>query len=77
VNKAFRLSRRALLRGAGGVAIALPWLEAMVSDRRVHAATEPARRFLAVYNPGGTILERWRPAGDEKDFMLSPILAPL
>jgi len=25
----FRLSRRALLRGAGSVAIALPWLEIM------------------------------------------------
>jgi hypothetical protein len=76
VNKSFRLSRRALLRGAGGVAIALPWLEAMVSDRRVHAATEPARRFLAVFNPGGTILARWRPSGTETDFTLSPILAP-
>jgi hypothetical protein len=70
------LSRRALLRGAGGVAIALPWLEAMVSDRRARAATEPARRFLAVYNPGGTILDAWRPSGTENDFTLSPILAP-
>jgi hypothetical protein len=72
----FRLSRRALLRGAGGVAVALPFLEAMLSDRAAHAAVVPARRFLAVYNPGGTILERWRPTGSETDFTLSPILTP-
>lgn len=76
MKKSLRLSRRALLRGAGGVAIALPWLEAMSPDRRAHAADAPARRFLAVYNPGGTILERWRPDGTESDFTLSPILAP-
>jgi hypothetical protein len=76
MTKPFRLNRRALLRGAGGVAIALPWLEAMVSGRSAHAADEPARRFLAVYNPGGTILDHWRPTGDENSFTLSPILAP-
>jgi len=75
--KPLRLSRRAMLRGAGGVAIALPWLEAMHPERRAMAAPAPAARFLAVFQPGGTILEHFTPAGTEEDFTLSPILAPL
>ena len=75
--KPFRLNRRALLRGAGGVAIALPWLEAMAPERESLAATTPPGRFVAVYQPGGTILERWTPVGSEQTFALGPILAPL
>ena len=48
----FRLHRRAVLRGAGSIAIALPWLEIMGTPR-ARAAT-PANRFVAVYTPGGT-----------------------
>lgn len=73
----FRLSRRAVLRGAGSVAIALPWLEAMAPEGRSRAATPSPTRFLAVFQPGGTILDQWRPTGTETDFSLSPILAPL
>lgn len=73
----FSLSRRAVLRGAAGVAIALPWLEAMGPVRVSHAATPAPKRFLAVYTPGGTILERWRPSGEGTSFILSPILRPL
>lgn len=72
-------SRRSFLRGTGQVAIALPWLETMAERRRAHAAAAPvpAKRFLAVYQPGGTVLENWRPSGSsETDFKLSPILAP-
>lgn len=72
----FRLSRRAVLRGAGGVAIALPWLEIMTGGRESRAQGAPARRFLAVFTPGGTILDKWIPTGTESDFTLSPILAP-
>ncbi len=72
----FRLSRRAVLKGAGGIAIALPWLEIMTRSRRARAAASPARRFLAVYQPGGTVLSKWTPTGTETDFVLSPILAP-
>jgi hypothetical protein len=73
----FRLNRRALLRGAGGVAIALPWLEIMGTPKPVHAAAQPARRFVAVYTPGGSVLENWLPKGTRDDFELSPILSPL
>jgi len=72
----FQLDRRTVLKGAGGIAIALPWLEIMTGSRRASAAALPARRFLAVYQPGGTVLEKWTPTGTETDFVLSPILAP-
>jgi len=77
VSSSFRLNRRAVLRGAGSVAIALPWLEIMTPDRSSQAAAEPAKRFLAVYQPGGSVLESWRPTGSETAFTLSPILEPL
>jgi Protein of unknown function (DUF1552) len=76
------LHRRAVLRGAGGLAIALPWLEIMGTPRTAQAA-DPARRLVTVYTPGGTVIDdgagqnRWRPTGTETDFTLSPILAPL
>lgn len=68
-----------MLRGAGGIAIALPWLEAMAGGTRV--GTE-ARRFVTVYTPGGSVIDngagenRWRPTGTETEFTLSSILAP-
>ncbi|HYJ10015.1 MAG TPA: DUF1552 domain-containing protein, partial [Polyangiaceae bacterium] len=66
-----------MLRGAGSVAIALPWLEIMRPERAAHAASGPARRLVTVFTPGGTVLENWRPTGTENAFTLSPILAPL
>jgi hypothetical protein len=74
-----RLNRRSLLKGAGGIALALPWLEAMTHRRPARAAAPPnaPKRFLAVYTPGGTVPEKWTPTGSETDFTLSPILSPL
>ena len=73
----FRLSRRAMLRGAGAIAVALPWLEIMGTERTARAQPSPAKRFLAVYTPGGTVMDRWRPTGSETSFTLGPILSPL
>jgi hypothetical protein len=78
----FRLNRRDLLRGAGSIAIALPWLEIMQPERSAMAqtATTPAQRFVSVYTPGGTVIQptnRWSPTGTETAPILSPILAPL
>lgn len=70
-----RPTRRAFLRGASGLAIALPWLEYVHGEARAQAAT--AQRFIAVYTPGGTVLNKWRPSGTETAPVLSPILAPL
>ncbi|WP_437335421.1 DUF1552 domain-containing protein [Sorangium sp. So ce394] len=66
-----------MLRGAGAIAVALPWLEIMGTERLARAQPAPARRFLAVYTPGGTLIDRWRPTGTETSFTLGPILAPL
>ncbi|HWA76005.1 MAG TPA: DUF1552 domain-containing protein [Polyangiaceae bacterium] len=78
----FTLSRRTVLRGAGTIAIALPWLEVMGTER-AHAQTAgtPLKRFITVYQPGGTVREgaigdKYTPTGSESSFTLSPILAP-
>ncbi|HKY35162.1 MAG TPA: DUF1552 domain-containing protein [Polyangiaceae bacterium] len=80
----FRLNRRAMLRGAGGIAIALPWLEIMDAPRaHAQAVGSPAQRFLGVFTPGGAVINdtkgvnKWRPTGTEAAPILSPILAPL
>jgi len=73
----FRLRRRDVIRGAGAIAIGLPWLEAM-EPRSARAQTPSvAQRFVAVYQPGGAEQSRWLPSGSETDFQLSEILAPL
>lgn len=69
------LPRRALLR-AGGVAFALPLLEAM-RPRAARAAAVAPKRFVVMFSPNGTIFPNWVPQGGESDFVLSPILAPL
>jgi hypothetical protein len=73
----FRLSRRELMRGAGTIAIALPWLEAMGGKAQAAPVPGPARRFLGVFQPGGTVRPRYTPTGTETAFTLGPILAPL
>jgi hypothetical protein len=75
---AFRLDRRALLRGAGGVAIGLPLLEIMTGERRASAqAVAIPKRFVVFFSPDGSIRENWTPTGTEQSFQLSRILAPL
>ena len=70
------LSRRTLLRGAGGIAVALPFLDAMTVKRRARAAGV-AKRFIVFFSANGTIMDKWAPGGGETDFTLSPILSPL
>src|SRR3954466_776023 len=69
------MSRRTLLRGAGGVALALPMLEAM-APRRAQAATEAPRRLLTHLNENGVVPSAWFPAGaaTEKSFVMGPLL---
>jgi hypothetical protein len=69
------LSRRTLLRGAGGVAISLPLLDAML-PRRAQAAERPKRLFT-FFNENGTVPASWFPTGGEKDFKLNVIHQPL
>lgn len=77
--KTRRPTRRAFLRGATGVAIALPWLEYFdpSAARAQSAMPAEAKRYMTVFTPGGTVLDKWRPTGTETAPVLSPILAPL
>ena len=78
-GRPFRIGRRALLRGAGGIALGLPFLEAMtpLGGRAQAAAGPPPKRFLVFFSPDGNIHENWVPTGTETAFTLSRILAPL
>jgi hypothetical protein len=75
--KTFRLSRRAMLRGAGGIAISLPLLDVMGGRGARAAGTPPPKRFVVFFTPDGSIHENWVPTGTETAFTLSRILAPL
>jgi hypothetical protein len=66
------LTRRTVLRGAG-VALGLPWLEAMA----VNSAAKPPVRMAALYMPNGVNVPMWIPKGEGRDFELSPTLQPL
>lgn len=73
-----RLTRRTLLRGAGHVAIGLPFLEAMLHPLHTHAqAAQAPLRLVIFYSPGGTLLDQWRPTGTETQFTLSDMMSPL
>jgi hypothetical protein len=62
-----KVSRRNLLRGAGGIAVGLPWLE----SRAQNAA--PIKRFVGVYHPNGVFTPQWFPTGSETNMLLGPI----
>lgn len=69
------LSRRALLSGAGGIAIGLPMLEAMLPPS-LHAA--PAgKRFISFFSGCGVVPETFFPIGTETNFVLPASLKPL
>lgn len=74
----FPMSRRTFLRGAG-VALALPWLEAMTPGRMLRAAEAPAApvRMAVLFMPNGVHPKMWTPEQVGSDFELSPILEPL
>ncbi len=76
--KPFRLDRRTLLRGAGGIAVGLPFLEIMSRSTRATAQAQALpKRFIVFFSPDGSIRENWTPTGTETSFTLSRILAPL
>jgi hypothetical protein len=67
-----------MLRGAG-VALALPWLEAMASPApgANRAAGRPPVRLAALFMPNGVRDDMWTPTAAGHDFQLSPTLEPL
>jgi len=70
----FQISRRHFLRGAAGVAVGLPFLNAMVGT--AHALEFP-KRFVVFFTGLGTVHDAWTPTGTEYDFQLGKILSPL
>jgi hypothetical protein len=76
--KAFRVGRRSMLRGLGSIAVALPLLDVMEPTKRAQAQASGAiKRFIVMFSQSGTVYDQWLPSGSERDFQLSPILAPL
>ncbi len=72
------LSRRTILRGAGG-AVALPLLDAMLPAfvPMAKAAAKPKMRFGAVYFPNGAIMQQLTPKTVGAGFEFTPVLKPL
>ena len=78
--KTKKLSRRAVLRGAGGIAIALPFLDIMRPSQGLSNPGAAPKRLILLSTPNGTIADRWFPDPSQiggSDIQLSPILAPL
>jgi hypothetical protein len=72
--KSMSLDRRALLRGAAGIGIALPWLEAMTAGVARAAAAAP-RRLVTVFTPIGHEPSGWPTSANLTGTSLEP-LAP-
>ena len=72
---AFQLPRRTFLGGAG-VAIGLPFLEAMLPREAAAAGNEPCR-LLCFYVPCGIHMQSWTPSSTGPGYAVTPILQPL
>jgi hypothetical protein len=70
-----QLSRRALLRGAGNLALAIPFLDAM--SPALAAPVKAARRVGVVYVPNGIIMNQWLPTATGPNYQFTRILKPL
>ncbi len=78
------INRRTMLQGLG-VAMSLPWLEAMLPNSLVRAgsiarASAPVAsplRMAFLFIPNGVDPAGWQPKGEGRDYELSPALAPL
>ncbi len=72
----WRVSRRAVLRGAG-VSMGLPLLEVMASAAAKSDPAAAPKRLLCLFHPNGVYPPAWDCKGSGRDFELSPILSPL
>jgi hypothetical protein len=77
-----KISRRTVLRGLG-VAVSLPWLEAMGPSISWGAGADAdpkqaaPNRLAVLYVPNGKNMADWTPATEGSQFELTPILKPL
>lgn len=72
-----RLSRRTLLRGAGGIGLSLPFLEAMRPRAAGAQAMQAPRRILFVFQANGDEPKARFAAPGETTFQLGEFLSPL
>ena len=75
-NSPARISRRAVLRGAG-VAVALPWLESLPAFGETTAPTAFPKRFGVMFMGNGINENNWSAEGSGADMTLSKTLSPL
>ena len=68
------LPRRTLLKGIGGLAVGLPFLDAMTP---AFAQAVQPKRFGLIYFPNGYINTKWTPAKDGAGYTLPYALEPL
>jgi hypothetical protein len=66
-----------LLRTGTGLAIGLPFLDAMRPSGASAAVPPPPKRFFVWYTPVGTVLSAWKPTGTGTNWTPGRILAPL
>jgi hypothetical protein len=72
------LDRRTLLRGAGGVALGLPLLEAMMPRKAAAQTMMYPKRLIVMYQTQGVLMDSWRPTrGTNNDYTFGPILDQL
>jgi hypothetical protein len=70
-------SRRDLLGTLGSAALALPFLHRFAGQARAAGGPGQAKNFLMITMPNGIEPSTFWPTGGERDFKLSPVLAPL
>jgi uncharacterized protein DUF1552 len=75
-NSRARISRRAVLRGAG-VAVALPWLESLPAFGDPTAPSVFPKRFGVMFMGNGINENNWSAEGSGADMKLSKTLSPL
>src|SRR6202789_2410295 len=75
-NSSPRISRRAVLRGAG-VAVALPWLESLPVFGDSTTPTVFPKRFGVMFMGNGINENNWSAEGSGADMKLSKTLSPL
>src|SRR5438876_11150037 len=75
-NSAHRISRRAVLRGAG-VTMALPWLESFHAFADSASAGAFPKRFAVLFMGNGVNEDHWDAEGSGPEMKLSKTLMPL